>query len=168
MSNIEKNDHNDEEEGEEINDLGLPRKQVQSIFEELEIMAMQKGNRSSFDFSSLDKEQKDKVLDTMVENEKNTIRYHTERLAAIKEIELKKIDASVITQRTLRSLLIGFGLVVVPIITLLILFFKDNYFIPWLTFLTGILGGFGLSTVTNTFLTSKKQKNPIREDEDQE
>ena len=100
------------------------------MFQELEIMAMQKGSRSALDLSKLDKQQLDKVLETMSENEKNAFSYHSKRLDAIKEIELRRIDASVINQKTIKIVLIGVLIFVLPAITLLILFFKETFFIP--------------------------------------
>lgn len=167
MSNIETTDSNQENpEKAEIVQPQLPKNKVQAMFQELEIMAMQKGGRNSLDLSILDKEQIDKVLDTMAENEKNAFAFHSKRLDAIKEIELRKIDASVINQKTLKFVLIGVLIFVLPAITLLILFFKDTFFIPWLTFLTGILGGFGLSKITSSIFKTQDSKNPIKEDEE--
>jgi len=164
MSNIDTSDSNQEnQEKAGIVQPQLPRNKVQAMFQELEIMAMQKGGRNSLDFSKLDKEQIDKVLDTMAENEKNAFAFHSKRLDAIKEIELRKIDASVINQKTLKYVLVGILIFVLPAITLLILFFKDTFFIPWLTFLTGILGGFGLSKITSSIFKTQDSKNPIKE-----
>lgn len=145
----------------------LPKKKIQSVLQELEIMAMQKGNRNSLDISKLDKEQIDKLLDTLSENEKNAFAFHTKRIDAIKEIELKRISASVINQQTVKVVLIGGFLVIIPAVTLLILFFKETYFIPWLTFLTGIFGGFGLSKATSHIFKQQEAKNPI-DDENEE
>jgi hypothetical protein len=168
MSNIEAQENSEDNvEKAEIVSPQLPKNKVQSIFQELEIMSMQKGSRNSLDLSKLDKAQIDKVLDTMAENEKNAFAFHTKRLDAIKEIELRKIDASVINQKTLKIVLIGGVLIIIPTITLSILFYKENFFIPWLTFLTGILGGLGLSKVTS-FFKPQDTKNPIKEAEDVE
>ena len=141
-----------------------PKNKVQSIFHELEIMAMQKGGRNSLDLNRLSGEQIDKVLDTMAENEKNAFAYHSKKLDAIKEIELRKIDSSVINQRTIKYLLVGLMLGALTI-TILILFFKEKYFISWLTFLTGILGGFGLSRLLVNS-NQKETQNPIKDEED--
>lgn len=166
MSNIEPIDSDDQKKGNsEIGSPQLPKNKVQAMFQELEIMAMQKGVRSTFDLSKLDKQQLDKVLDTMAENEKNAFSYHSKKLDAIKEIELRRIDASVINQKTVKIVLIGVLIFVLPVITLLILFFKDTFFIPWLTFLTGMLGGFGLSKVSGSLFKPEELKNPIKEDD---
>ncbi len=163
MSNIKNSDK--DPNNPEIVKPQLPKSEVQAMFQELEIMAMQKGSRNILDFNKLDKGQIDKVLDTMAENEKNAFAFHSKRLDAIKEIELRKIDASVINQKTLKFVLIGVLIFILPAITLLILFFKDTFFIPWLTFLTGILGGFGLSKIISSVFKTQDTKNPIKEDE---
>ncbi|WP_044171660.1 hypothetical protein [Flectobacillus major] len=164
MSNIEKPSENEENKLKaEVVSPQVPKQNVKAMFQELEIMATQKGSKSTFDLSKLDKDQVDKVLNMMAESEKNAFTFSSERLEAIKEIELKKIDASVINQKTFRYVLLGV-LVVLPIITILILFFKETFFIPWLTFLTGIAGGFGLSKVTKDVLKPQSTKNPIEED----
>lgn len=167
MSNIEYTESNqDNPEKTEIVQPQLPKSEVRAMFQELEIMAMQKGGHNTLDLSKLDKEQIDKVLDTMAENEKNAFDFHSRRLDAIKEIELRKIDASVINQKTLKFVLIGVLIFILPTITLLILFFKDAFFIPWLTFLTGIIGGFGLSKIMSSAFKTQNTKNPIKEDEE--
>lgn len=167
MSNIETTGNSEEKsEKPDIVQPNLPKNKIQTMFQELEIMAMQKGSNNSLDLSKLDKKQVDKVLDTMAENEKNAFVYHTKKLDAIKEIELRRIDASVINQKTLKFVLIGVTMVVLPVITILILFYKDAFFIPWLTFLTGILGGFGLSKMTSSIFKNQDTKNPIKEDEE--
>ncbi len=167
MSNIEKTESNGEKsENSNIIQPELPKSKVEAMFQELEIMAMQKGNSNSLDFTKLDKEQIDKVLDTMAENEKNAFAFHTKRIDAIKEIELRKINASVINQKTFKFVLIGVLIFVLPAITLLILFYKETFFIPWLTFLTGIFGGFGLSKITSGLFKSPEIRNPIKEDEE--
>jgi len=166
MSSIDPSDSENEElENSEIGSPQLPKNKVQAMFQELEIMAMQKGSRSALDLSKLDKQQLDKVLETMSENEKNAFSYHSKRLDAIKEIELRRIDASVINQKTIKIVLIVVLIFVLPAITLLILFFKETYFIPWLTFLTGMLGGFGLSKVSGSLFKTQEIKNPIKEED---
>lgn len=143
-----------------------PKNSIQSVMHELEIMAMQRGSRNGFDISTFDKEQVNKLLETLSENERNAFVFHSKRIDAIREIELKRIDASVINQQTIKVVLIGGVLVIIPAITLLILFYKESYFIPWLTFMTGILGGFGLSKITSGTFKQQENKNPIKEDEE--
>lgn len=167
MSNIDNLEG--EEGGMENQQMSQPdfsKRQMHSMIQELEIMAMLKGGQSSIDFNKLDSSQIDKVLETMADNEKNAFAFHTKRIDAMKEIELRKIDASVIHQKTLKIVLIGVIVVILPVITLSILFLKENFFIPWLTFLTGILGGFGLSKAATSLFKPIDTKNPIKEDED--
>lgn len=167
MNNIEKSENNEDNiEKTDLIQPQIPKNKVQAMFQELEIMAMQKGGRNSLDISKLNKEQVDKLLETIAQNEKNAFAFHTKRIDSIREIELRKIDASVINQKTLKVLLIGASLVIFPLITLLILFYKETFFIPWLTFLTGTLGGFGLGKVTNGIFDLKNIKNPIKEDQE--
>lgn len=165
MSNNPENTEQNSEKPEMVSPQ-LPKKKVQAVMEELEIMAMQRGSGNSLDISKLDKEQIDKLLDTLSENEKNAFAFHTKRIDAIKEIELKRIDASVINQKTIKVVLIGGLLIIVPAITLLILFYKETYFIPWLTFLTGILGGLGLSKVASNLFRQPEARNPILDEDD--
>lgn len=168
MNNIEKSENADSnvEKSELAEAHQQPKKKMQAMFQELEIMAMQKSGKNSIDLSKLDKTQIDKVLNTMAENESNAFIFHSKRLDAIKEIELKKIDASVISQNTFKIVLIGSTLVIIPLLTFAILFFKENYFIPWLTFITGVLGGFGVSKATNMFFKPQDSKNPIKDYDD--
>ena len=143
-----------------------PKSEVQTVFQELQFMAMQKGTPNQFDLNKLDKEQLDRVLNTMAENEKNAYLFHTKKIDAIKEIELRKIDASVINQNTIKVVLTGVLLIVLPIITLVILLYKETFFIPWLTFLTGMLGGLGISKIAESFFKENGTINPIKESDD--
>lgn len=169
MSNIETPD-SDENKSEKPDIVQSPRtkSKVETMFQELEIMALQKGSRNSLDLTKLNEEQINKVLDTMAENEKNAFNYHIKKLEANKDIELRKIDASIIDQKTRKFLLIGGIVFVLPAITLLILFFKETYFIPWLTFVTGIIGGFGLSKISSSILKGQVINDSIKEDDKRE
>lgn len=138
---------------------------VRQILQELEMMSLQKGMGSSIDIASFDKEQKDKLLDLMGKNEDNTIKFHTDRISAFKEIELAKISSSNTNNTTFRYVLI-LGLVLSVVMTLSILFFKDDFFIPWLTFLTGFVGGVGVPKVLSSLKDSEKSENPIKYEEE--
>jgi len=144
----------------------IPSSGFESVLEQLEVMALQKGSRNSLDLSRLDKGQIDSLLDTVKENEKNAFAYHSKRLDAIKEIEIKRIDASVINQKTKKVVLVGGILIIVPAITLIILLVKDSFFIPWITFMTGSFGGFGLSKLTNGLENPATTKNPIKSEDE--
>lgn len=146
------------------NEPELPGK-INHILQELEVMSLHKGSSGNIDLTVFDKEQKDKLLDLMGKNEDNAIKYHTERISAVKEIELARIAGSNTNNKTLRYLLIA-GLILVVTLTILILFFKDEYFIPWLTFLTGFVGGVGVPRLFASLRQSNKSRNPIDGTED--
>lgn len=120
-------------------------KKVENILEELEYLSLQNSSRgiTLADFSP---QQKNKLLEIIEKNEDNAFHFHTKRLESIEKISLSKINSSTVNQKTIRWVLLGLLLIFV-VLTIVILLFKDNYFIPWLTFLTGIGGGFGLSSV---------------------
>ncbi|RED93167.1 hypothetical protein [Marinoscillum furvescens] len=151
-----------QEESEESTTPAVPVPgKVNQILQELEIMSLHKGSRGNIDLSEFDKDQKDKLLDLMAKNEDNAIKFHTERTNAIKEIELARIASSGTNNKTLRYVLVG-SLFLVVGLTVLILLFKENYFIPWLTFLTGFVGGTGAPRAINSLRKSDKSENPIQ------
>lgn len=120
MSNIDKNQSGIPEQQ---NDPIIPKNKVQTIFQELEILSMQKGLKNNIDLSKFSEKQIDKLLETLSENEENAFNFHTKRIDAIKEIELSKINASTVNQKTLRLAIVGV-LVAMPAITILILLAK--------------------------------------------
>lgn len=138
--------------------------QIQAMIQEVGFMAMQRGSRGSVDISKLDKDQMDAVLGILAENERNAHTLNMKKLDVTTQIELRRIDASVMNQKTLRISLVV-ALIALPIITILVLFFKEKFFIPWLTFLTGMAGGFGLSKVTNSVFKSNTIKGGSGENE---
>ncbi|NDI99284.1 hypothetical protein GWA97_09370 [Flavobacterium sp. LaA7.5] len=160
MSNIKEGNNEEEvnDTSSEILNPEVPHSKVQEMFHELEIMAMQKNSKnSSLDLQHLSKEQIDKVLETMDKNEDNAFNFHSKRLDAYKEIRLKEIDSSVISQKTTKYISIG-GLAVLAIVTLVIIIFKTEFFIPWLTFLTGLAGGFGIGKGSKSSEDTAKSK----------
>lgn len=92
----------------------------------------------------------------MSQNESNAFAFHSQRLETLKEIEIKRLDTSIVNQKTLRVLVIG-GIIALPVITLLIMFYKDTFFIPWLTFLAGLAGGTGLNKVSKLILKTPEK-----------
>ncbi len=107
-----------------------PGTKVKSILQELEVLALSKSRGSSgLDLSKLNEEQTSKLLDILGKNEDNAFEFHSKRLEASKEIELKRIDSSTVNQKTIRIIVVG-ALIVLPIITLLIMFYNDQYFVP--------------------------------------
>ncbi len=142
-----------------------PKLKVSSVLEDLEMIALQKGT-SGIDINSFNDEQKNKLLEILRTNEENAFDYHKKRIDAIRDIELKRIDASIVNQKSLRILIYSV-VIAVPVITLLILFYKENYFIPWLTFLTGLIGGVGISKILPSLYKTPSSDNPINNNEDE-
>ncbi|HNS29002.1 MAG TPA: hypothetical protein PKL52_00580 [Tenuifilaceae bacterium] len=167
MSDIEKAETPQEQSREEINHLSssIPKSKMKGVLEEFEMFALQRGSQSSFDISTFNETQKDKLLDILSTNEKNAFDFHTKRIDAIKEIEVKKIDASIVNQKSLRIIIIAI-VITIPAITLIILFFKETFFIPWLTFLTGLIGGVGISKIIPVFYKQPSKENPINDNSD--
>lgn len=167
MNDIENTETLPEQSGEDDNLLStnIPKSKIKAVLEELEMFALQRESQSSFDVSTLNDTQKDKLLDILSINEKNAFDYHTKRIDAIKEIEIKKIDASIVNQKSLRILIVT-AVITIPVITLLILFFKETFFIPWLTFLTGLIGGVGISKIIPELYKRPSKDNPIGDNSD--
>lgn len=143
-----------------------PKSKVKGMLHELEMFALQRSTKQGLDLSNFNTSQTDKLLEILSKNEDNAIKYHQKRLDAAKEVELKRISATTVSQINVRIALIG-TLIVVPLITILILLFKDSYFVPWLTFLTGLAGGFGLSKASKA-LTKEPPKNSLAEDDSED
>ena len=163
MSNQSEDQSTDREKAELI-PSELPKAKAQQILQEFEIMAMQKASRNTLDISKFDKDQINKLLEAAKENESNAFAFHTMRINAMKEIELKRIDASVVNQKTIRYLLWIGVLVVGPGLTILIMFFKEDFLVTWLTFITGLIGGAGLNKSLSGLLKQPEAKNPISDE----
>ncbi|MDI3520445.1 MAG: hypothetical protein PWR04_433 [Anaerophaga sp.] len=145
MKNSENSD-NLPGENEKNTEVSSPyEKKVEHILEELEYLSLQNDSRG-IKLADFTPQQKNKLLEIIEKNEDNAFQFHTKRLESLEKISLSKINSSTVNQKTIRWVLLGLLLVFV-VLTIVILLFKDNYFIPWLTFLTGIGGGFGLSSV---------------------
>lgn len=153
---IKTKDEQENVDSPEISEVreGTQRK-MHGIMQQMEMMAMQRSNRNNLDISTFDKDQKDKLLNLMEKNEDNAFAYSTKRLEIQAKLNSKALDASIVDQKTLRYVLIGGGMALF-VIMLLILFFKDQFFIPYLTFITGLGGGVGLKSVFSK-LTQKPQ-----------
>ncbi|MFN0036311.1 MAG: hypothetical protein ACKVUS_14700 [Saprospiraceae bacterium] len=87
------------------------------------------------------------------------------RLEVAQDLRTKEINASVHTQRTTRYLSIG-GLIAFAGLTLMILFFKDAYLVPWFTFIAGLAGGFGVGKSTNNQPPQKSSGSILKELDD--
>lgn len=165
MHDIEKTETHPDENVEEFKNFSqnTPKSKMKEVLEEFEMFALQRGSQSGIDISTFNDEQKNKLLEILSDNERNAFDFHTKRIDAIKDIEIKKIDASIVNQKSLRILIVTV-VIVIPLITILILFFKDTFFIPWLTFLTGLLGGFGISKIVPVLYKQPSKENPINDD----
>jgi hypothetical protein len=120
------------------------RQKIESIFEKMEMMSMRQTSPSGLDFNHLNEVQRDKLLGVIEKNEDHAFEYYKEKLKAKTEVQLKKIEAGNFTFKTNRISLI-IALLALFTITIVILVTKDNYFVPWLTFLTGLIGGYGFA-----------------------
>ncbi len=140
MSNIDQANTSDYSEKEEI---GSPQSMVQHILHELEVLSLQKGLRG-IDLSVLSDNQRDKLLEIITKNEDNAFKFHIKRLETYEKIVISKINSTTINQKTLRFVLLIL-IIFFLTITVIILLYKETYFIPWLTFLTGVGSGVGLS-----------------------
>lgn len=156
-------ENGDDNKGHSSSDI--PKSKIKGVLEEFEMYALQHGNQNLLDIAKFSDAQKDKLLEILSVNEKNAFEYHSKRIEAIRDIEVKKIDASIVNQKTLRILIVS-AVVLLPLITLIILFFKESYFIPWLTFLTGLMGGVGISRMISRFYQQLSDKNPIENNSD--
>ena len=143
--------------------LNSGEKKAKAMLQQIEMTMMQQRNKSSLDISALDKEQKDKLLDIMEKNENNAFEYSKKQLEVHERINVKMLEASIVDQKTLRYVLWGGGASLV-IVMVLILFFKENYFVPYLTFVTGLIGGMGLKSVLPQM--SKPSINNNNDDKD--
>lgn len=141
-----------------------PRSKVSHMLQEMELLSLQKG-KNGMDISSFNPAQRDKMLEILEKNEDNAYKYHTKKLETVERIQLSRISSATINQKTIRIGIVGV-IIAVPLLTILILFFKENFFIPWLTFLTGLGGGYGLSKASKTISKEPSTKNPVPDDDD--
>jgi len=143
----------------------LPDKRVEKVLEQLQILSMKKGRDTGFDMSKFNEGQIDKLLGILEKNEDNAYKYHTKKIDADITISSKKIDASIVDQKTFRySLLVT--LAIIAGLTAVLILYKPEFFIPWLTFLTGIVGGFGLGKLKNKKHSLKKEDEDSDDSED--
>ena len=125
------------------------REVVEKMLESVALGLVQKTRSDGFDITNFTDTQKDTLLGIMQDNERNASDYHRHRLDTIKDIKTKQIDASIVNQKTLRYVLI-IGILLLTTITLIILLMKEEYFHVWLAFITGLLGGLGISRLITT------------------
>jgi hypothetical protein len=136
-----------------------------TMLRSLEMMAMQRVSKNTLDVSTFSSEQRDKLLNIMDKNEDNAYKYTTKKLEVYEKINLKAIDATCIDQKTLRYILLygGLGLFILMV---LILILKDEFFVTFLSFVTGLVGGIGLKGVFDKF--TQKPQHIISDEADDE
>ncbi|MFY0253834.1 hypothetical protein ACDQ55_07780 [Chitinophaga sp. 30R24] len=151
-----------------VSDDGLkpsPIEKASDILEKLELLSFKKGKSTDINFSELTDSQKDRVIDVMVQNEDNMVKYHMRRLDMLEKVSLKKIDATTASQRTNRIYFIV-GTIALLATTLVILLLKESFFVPWLTFLTGLAGGFGVAKLNQKTEKATKGNDKIEEEDE--
>lgn len=147
LSDEEKNENTEKaiepvNQDEDPSAFPIPKAKMHAIMEQFEYFALQQREKEGIDLGGLSDSQKDKLLEIISKNEDNAFNYHTKKLEAAERIEQKRIVASTIDKRTTRYIAI-FLLSIFLIITLAILFFKDEYLDTWLAFVIGLIGGAG-------------------------
>lgn len=136
----------------------LPDQQVKHMLSELEVLMLQKGGGRGIDFSRLTDNQIDAVIAIMSKNEDNAYKYHTAKLDANKEVTLAKIKANTLSLRSFRNIII-FVLLIVAVLTVIILLFKEQFFSEWLAFITGLGAGTGLASFAQKQKSERDKKN---------
>lgn len=126
-------------------DISSPKekRRVKGMLESLEMMAMQRVSKDNMDISHFNSNQIDKLLDIMSKNEDNAFEFHKKRLETTEKVQCRAIDSTTVIQRNTRYIVLSI-IVAIFIMMLVILLFKEQYFITFLSFITGILGGVGL------------------------
>jgi hypothetical protein len=162
MSDLPVSPSESQEEYQQLPDT--PESKVGHILQELEFFAMQQKGGRGLDIGSLNNEQFDRMLGLLAKNEDNALEFHKKRLDVIEKVSIRRIDASTTNQKTLRIFLI-IAAVIGLAITGSILFFKEQFFIPWLTFLTGLFGGFGLNKIGRFILKEPPKGSPVPDEE---
>jgi hypothetical protein len=128
---------------------------LNKVIESLEMAAIQKTTSSGINVSDFSTEQKDRLLDIMIQNEDNAFQYNMKRLSVSENLNSKALNASIVNQKTVRFILIGGGIAVF-ILIILIIFFKPEFFNLFISFIAGVLGGFGLKSVFASLRGSSK------------
>lgn len=139
------------------------KKKTRMALEQLEMMIMkQSSGGNGLDISKLSEKQRDKVIDLMHKNEDNAFSYAKEKLRVTENLNVRALDASIVDQKTMRYILV-WGMGGFFILLLLILFFKEQYFVTFLSFITGLCGGVCLR---EGFVRLSKKPQPINPDDD--
>ncbi len=122
-----------------------PSTRIEDLWEKVQLMAMQQPG-ANFDLGSLTDAQKDKLMQVVEKNEEHAFQYYQTEQRNKRDIKLAEINASTFNFKTNRISLI-IVLIIVFVITLVVLIWKDNYFLNWISFLTGLVGGYGVAKI---------------------
>lgn len=136
---------------------------ISSVLDEYMLGQQMRNSAGVIDFSSLSEQQADKMVDMIIKNEEHNYDYMIKHLEAQSRFEDRRIEASIVNQKTVRYLLLGGGFLLFAVMVL-ILFFKETYFIPYLTFVTGLAGGVGIKSAAESLTGSRKPRSSDQED----
>lgn len=136
---------------------------ISSVLDEYMLGQQMRNSAGIVDFSSLSEQQADKMVDMIIKNEEHNYEYMIKHLEAQSRFEERRIEASIVNQKTVRYLLLGCGFLLFAVMVL-ILFFKETYFIPYLTFVTGLAGGVGIKSAAESLTGGRNQKQNDKED----
>lgn len=136
---------------------------ISSVLDEYMLGQQMRNSAGVIDFSSLSEQQADKMVDMIIKNEEHNYDYMIKHLEAQSRFEDRRIEASIVNQKTVRYLLLGGGFLLFAVMVL-ILFFKETYFIPYLTFVTGLAGGVGIKSAAESLTGNRKPRSSDQED----
>ncbi len=142
MSEIEKS--NGPDQPSKQSDSDAHESKLSAFLQETTLSAISQSRNGGLDLSRLNDAQMDKVIEIAHLNEQNSFEYHNKKTEADKEVRLAEINSGPVIFKHFSRAALAI-ILFITIITLCILFFKDQYFNVWLSFLTGVFGGFGLS-----------------------
>jgi hypothetical protein len=163
MGKISKNDNENEIHEDDNNDL-VPK--MEQFLEQFAMFSMNKG-AGNFDFSNFSESQIDKILDIVSENENHAFKFHEKKIDSDEKINSKIISSHIVNQITLRFVALS-AIFVFTAITIIFVFFKDNFLSQWMSFVTGMVGGFGLRSVGKYFIKDSQLSKLNKNDDDQE
>lgn len=133
----------------------------------LEMLIHQKGKNNSLEFKDLSDAQKSEMIVLMNKTEDNAFKFHTKKLDTFEKIETLKIKSTTSGHKTYRIIFIC-ALFAALVVTLIILIWKDTFFQTWMAFLTGLMGGAGLSTMSKKLGVSEMKTRKFKDDSDEE
>ena len=140
------------------------KEEASSILEHFQMLSMKKQvGGEGLNLSVFDKEQKDMLLKLMDKNEDHAFQFSQQKIRSSENIALKEIDASIVGQKTMRivSILVIVGII---LLALLILFLKEEYFVSFLTFVAGLFGGTGITSLYNNRNKAGKEGTQVDND----